>query len=80
MQRSGAAEGDYYLDDFITIGPPGSDEHQRNLDIMLDACCSLGVPGIETDALSGVLQFPAETLARICQTLSGCTTERNWSS
>jgi len=44
MQRSEAAEGDYYLDDLITIGPPGSDEHQHNLDIMLDACCSLGVP------------------------------------
>jgi len=39
-----SGKGDHYLDDFITIAPPGSDEHQRNLDIMLDACSSLGVP------------------------------------
>jgi len=80
-----SGKGDHYLDDFITIGPPGSDEHQCNLDIMLDACCSLGVPfskeklegsssciaflSIEFDTRSGVLQLSVETLARIRQTL-----------
>jgi len=53
-------------------------EHQCNLDIMLDACCSLGVPfskeklegsssciaflSIEIDTRSGVLQLSVETL------------------
>ena len=34
----------HYLDDFITMGPPGRRECQSNIDLMLAACRRLGVP------------------------------------
>ena len=70
----------HYLDDFITIGHPGSLECQHNLGIMLDSCRRLGVPtaptkcegpttrtvflGYEIDTILGVVRLPAEKLAR----------------
>ena len=43
---------DHYLDDFITMGPAGSDQCRRNLDLILAICDELGVP-LATDKLEG---------------------------
>ena len=34
----------HYLDDFITVGPPGSSECQANISTMVELCKRLGVP------------------------------------
>ena len=33
----------HYLDDFVTFGPPGSSECQRNVQVILETCKELGV-------------------------------------
>ena len=43
---------DYYLNDFITMGPAGSDQCRRILDLILAICDELGVP-LATDKLEG---------------------------
>ena len=81
MLRSGVAAVEHYLDDFITMGPPGSQECRENLDRILAVCAELGVPlaleklegptprltflGIEMDTEAGVLRLPAEKLSRL---------------
>ena len=78
-------EVDHYLDDYITIGPPDSEECQYNLSTMLEVCRRLGVPlsneklegpsacltflGIEIDTSAGVLRLPRAKLTRIRHTL-----------
>ena len=44
MQYRGATDIDHYLDDFITVGPPGSDVCSQNLRTMLDVCATVGFP------------------------------------
>ena len=44
FQRRGVSWVAHYLDDFITVGSPGSPECQTNLGIMLATCQRLGVP------------------------------------
>ena len=34
----------HYLDDYITVGPPGSTICQRNLDTLLESAITLGIP------------------------------------
>ena len=34
----------HYLDDFLLLGSPGSNECQINLNIMIQCCETLGVP------------------------------------
>ena len=34
----------HYLDDFLSIGMPGSAECRRNLDIIIQVCKILGIP------------------------------------
>ncbi len=86
FRRRGVTEVDHYLDDFITIGPPGDVECQCNLSIIQDVCRSLGVPlavekvegpatcltflGIEIDTLTGVLRLPRDKVVRITHELS----------
>ena len=81
LRQSGVTHIDHYLDDYITMGAPGTSECQHNLSIMLDKCEALGVPiapeklvgpsscltflGIEIDTDEGVMRLPAEKLARI---------------
>lgn len=71
----------HYLDDFIVIGPPGSMECQRAMDILDRICNILGVPiaehkragpttclvflGIIIDTLVGELRLPADKLQRL---------------
>ena len=63
----------HYLDDFITVGPPGSEHCRRNISTMVELCKRLGVPlaedklvdaciclvflGIEIDTIAGVLRL-----------------------
>ena len=72
---------DHYLDDYITMGAPGTDECKLNLSNILEKCEVLGVPiapgklvgpsscltflGIEIDTDEGVRHLPAEKFARI---------------
>ena len=76
----------HYLDDFITVGPPGSSECQANISTMVELCKRLGVPlaeeklvdactcltflGIEIDTVLGVLRLPAEKLSRFKSTVT----------
>ena len=85
FRRSGVTEVDHYLDDFITIAPPDSEECHHNLSTMLEVCRRLGVPlaneklegpsacliflGIEIDTMAGALRLPREKLTRIRHTL-----------
>ena len=74
----------HYLDDFIIMSSPASDQCQRDLSTLLDVCQELGVPiaghktegpatclvylGIEVDTLAGELRLPRDKLQRL-QTL-----------
>ena len=85
LRHEGVSDVDHYLDDFITIGAPGSDQCQRNLTIISQTCSRLGVPlatdktegpttcivflGIEIDTMAGVLRLPEEKLHRIKRSL-----------
>ena len=37
----------HYLDDFYTLGPPGSSVSQHSLDRFVDCFCKLGIPSIQ---------------------------------
>ena len=81
LRQSGVTELDHYLDDYITLGPPDTDQCRRNLSRILQQCAIMGVPiaaekivgpsprltflGIEIDTMAGELRLPAEKLARI---------------
>ena len=72
---------DHYLDDFVTMGAPGSQECQFNKDEMLESCMQLGVPvvpekctdpsltllflGFELDTIQMVVRLPEEKLQHI---------------
>ena len=47
LKEKGVSFVHHYLDDFITAGPPGTEECQHNLATMLEACNQLGVPTVE---------------------------------
>ena len=65
---------EHYLDDFITVGSPGSDQCLKNQQILTATCETLGVPlaphksvgptkcltflGIEIDSTAGELRLP----------------------
>ena len=42
MKKNGVTYSDQYLDDFITMGPPGSLRCKQNLDTMISTCHDLG--------------------------------------
>ena len=78
MQQNGVTWGIHYLDDFLTIGLPYSDECLHNITIMHTICEKAGMPiehhksegpstspvflGIEIDSVRGVLRLPEEKL------------------
>ena len=86
MQRRGATFVDHYIDDFVTVGRPGSDECSRNVQIMHETCKDTGTPveadksegptttlvflGIELDTVAMEMRLPADKLARLLQTLA----------
>ena len=84
LTQVGAQNLLHYLDDYIMVGPPGSDVCHRSLQLLLAECSRMGVPiaahktegptpcltflGIEIDAADEVLRLPAPKLQRL-QTL-----------
>ena len=42
MFKNGVSYSDHYLDDFVTMGPPRSNECADNLNIMLQTCADVG--------------------------------------
>ena len=80
FQRRGVTWVEHYLDDFITMGAPNSEECRSNLDRMLSVCRQLGVPvaqekcagptavmvflGFELDSNRMVVRLPEEKLRR----------------
>ena len=93
MLQRGVTMVDLYLDDFVTMGPPGMDTCRVNLDRILAVCSDLGVPlamemlegpsqcmtflGIEIDTACGQLRLPAEKLARLKALLAQWATRRS---
>ena len=85
MQQQGVTNIMHYLDDFLTLGHPGSQECQNNLDIIKHTCNSLGVPlaaeklegpsttltflGITIDTVKMEISLPGPKLSRICHTV-----------
>lgn len=85
MCQKGASWVGHYLDDFVTIGPAGSDECQRNMTIMERACEDAGVPiehaktvgpvstitflGMELDTKAGVIRLPQDKLNNLQELL-----------
>ena len=75
----------HFLDDFITLSPPGSPTCQRNLTVPICTCRILNIPlatekqegtstclpflGIELDTVKLELRLPAEKLARLQATI-----------
>ena len=81
MKQEGVSIVDHYLDDFITLGRPGSSECADNFRRMLKTCRSTGTPveegksvgptpkltylGIELDSSALEMRLPAEKLAKL---------------
>ena len=81
MKRQGVSWVAHYLDDYITMGPPGADTCAANLEAMLGTCARLGVPtapgkcegptsslvflGFELDTEVMEVRLPPQKLRRI---------------
>lgn len=79
--QEGVSHCIHYLDDFLTLGPPNSDECQKNLGILCHVCDTLGFPlatekvegpnpvitflGITLDSTRMELRLPPEKLAAL---------------
>ena len=85
LQRQGITHILHYLDDFLVIGPPQSDQCYHFVEILNTECGRLGVPiadhkrdgpttcltflGIEVDTEAGELRLPADKLLRFASML-----------
>lgn len=72
---------EHYLDDFITVGDPESQEYNQNLRVMVDTCNCTGTPveqekmegpttsigflGMELDSRAMQIRLPADKLTRL---------------
>ena len=81
LEQRGVSYIAHYLDDFITVGAPNSDQCAGNLSILFEACAELGVPlaphktagpttclvflGIEIDSVAMELRLPRDKLLRL---------------
>ena len=81
LQQAGIRFIQHYLDDFIIMAPPHSDECQRAIQTLDEVCAQLGVLmaphkqdfpttrliflGIQIDTVSGELRLPEEKLQRL---------------
>ena len=81
LQQNGMSYVEHYLDDFITVGPPGSDQCLQNQQILTATCETLGIPlaprksvgpttcltflGIEIDSIAAELRLPQEKLTKL---------------
>ena len=78
MKRRGVSFIEHYIDDFITLGAPGSNECETNQHLMLECCEIMGVPieleksegpslsivflGIEMDSMAMEMRLAAKKL------------------
>ena len=81
MSKNGATAVFIYINDFFTLGKPGSDECRLNLTIMLGTCDCTGLPvegekcqgpvtcipflGMELDSVALEIRLPADKLANL---------------
>lgn len=81
LHQSGIPLIRHFLDDFIIVAPPGSQQCQEAMSILDRTCCELGVPiadhkregpstcltylGIEVNTLAGQLRLPSDKLCRV---------------
>ena len=86
LQERGNSYVAHYLDDFITLGPPSSNQCSVNQRIILDSCRELGIPlaahksvgpttclvflGIVIDTITMELRLPQEKLSKLKDLLS----------
>ena len=86
LSRQGVSYLIHYLDDFLTLGPPGSNICQQNLNIIQKVCASLGIPlalekvegpsttltflGITLNTISMEARLPNDKISRIKQLVS----------
>ena len=82
LKKKGVSFIHHYLDDFITAGPPGTEECQHNLATMLETCNQLGVPTVQHKCVGpstqlkwlGILiliqwSLPQDKVDRLCSLL-----------
>ena len=85
LQQQGVSHIMHYLNDFLMLGPPSSNQCHHNLDIFKQTCQKLGVPlaikkvegpstsltflGITLDTAKMEIRLPDEKLARIRQSI-----------
>ena len=60
-QRQGVSHIMHYLDDFLLLGSPGSNEFQTNLNTIIQCCDTLGVP-LALEKVEG----PSTSLSFLC--------------
>ena len=93
LRDQGVSYIDHYLDDFITLGPQGSDVCANNLRLIYNVAASLGVPlaedksvgptsaltflGIRIDTEAATLSLPKEKLDRLQLTLDRWTFKKS---
>ena len=86
MQRRGVSWAIHYVDDFLTIGRPHSDECQQNMAIMHETCMQAGLPlepsktqgpleritflGIELDSTTMETRLPEDKLSHTLESLA----------
>ena len=87
MERMGVDWVAHYIDDFITMGAPGSNACAANAVLMHEACDQMGLPvepekdegpatalpflGIELDSMAMEMRLPSEKLTRLRKELAG---------
>ncbi len=92
MRKKGAGWLDHYIDDFVTAGPPESNECQDNVSIMKAVCEETGIPtepekdegpatrigvlGIELDTIAMVVRLPPSKLSHLQSQLANWRTRK----
>ena len=88
MRQKGATNTDNYIDDFVTVGAPDSQECERNTTIMHETCEEVGLPtepkkdegpattisflGMELDTVALEICLPAEKLLQWSESYLDC--------
>lgn len=86
VHRRGVSWAIHYLDDFLTMGSPNSDECQSNMEIMQKTCTRVGLPlepvktqrllstltslSIELDTIAMKIRLPLDKLSRVKEALA----------
>ena len=86
MKQRGVLFVDHYIDDFITLGRPSTNECKRNQPLILESCKTMGVPieaeklegpssslvflGIEHDSIAMEMRLPFDKISNIRDALA----------